>query len=223
MKTSQVRTCSRSWCECVLSWRLPSGTVWQRFSPNRWFRVSAHGWHMASARYAAVIGGCACLGMVFTSASAVADESFFGIFGILTWRSVVAVGGLLVGYGVERGHEKICYYLISEIDLTGSSTGWHRRAHRVTIAHFDEWWRFGTGAVHRMGQCRRASIPILRTITSISLSSEGHCAGVDCDLVARLWRVERSFVTVQPTSRYVHGVVFGAVCSLMRPQSLCLL
>jgi len=37
------------------------------------------------------------------------------------------------------------YYLISKIDLTGSSTGWHRSALiGAAIEHVDEWWLGGT-------------------------------------------------------------------------------
>jgi hypothetical protein len=37
------------------------------------------------------------------------------------------------------------YYLLSYIDLTGSSTGWHRAALiDVTRQHFSEWWMAGT-------------------------------------------------------------------------------
>jgi hypothetical protein len=38
------------------------------------------------------------------------------------------------------------YYLISRIDLTGGSTGWHRsRLIESSLQHFDEWWVAGTG------------------------------------------------------------------------------
>ena len=45
------------------------------------------------------------------------------------------------------------YYLISKIDLTGSSTGWHRsRLIEMAFSHIDEWWAFGTDyTVHWMG------------------------------------------------------------------------
>lgn len=37
------------------------------------------------------------------------------------------------------------YYLISKIDLTGSSTGWHRsRLIESSLRHLDEWWVAGT-------------------------------------------------------------------------------
>lgn len=37
------------------------------------------------------------------------------------------------------------YYLISYIDITGGSTGWHRAALiNTAIAHFSEWWLAGT-------------------------------------------------------------------------------
>lgn len=37
------------------------------------------------------------------------------------------------------------YYLMGEIDLTGSSTGWHRaRLIETSINHLDEWWLAGT-------------------------------------------------------------------------------
>jgi hypothetical protein len=37
------------------------------------------------------------------------------------------------------------YYLLARIDLTGSSTGWHRAALiEAAIGHLNEWWAAGT-------------------------------------------------------------------------------
>lgn len=41
--------------------------------------------------------------------------------------------------------ERPAYYLISKIDLTGSSTGWHRsRLIEMAFEHISRWWLFGT-------------------------------------------------------------------------------
>ena len=37
------------------------------------------------------------------------------------------------------------YYLLARIDLTGSSTSWHRAALiDMALGHLSEWWAFGT-------------------------------------------------------------------------------
>ncbi len=57
----------------------------------------------------------------------------------LRWAGLAAV--LLLSAVMNRP----VYYLIGEIDLTGSSTGWHRaRLIESSLKHLDEWWLAGT-------------------------------------------------------------------------------
>lgn len=102
-------------------------------------------------RTRAVVGGVATGLMVVACASSGPILSLgFGIFamGLWFWPSVVGVirksiipGYVLLALVMERPP----YYLISKINLTGASTGWHRSfLIEQTIKHFDEWWLFGT-------------------------------------------------------------------------------
>lgn len=102
-------------------------------------------------RAAALLGACACLLMVFASASSgpIMSTMFAG-FAVGMWRYrrycgklriLAVVTYILLMFVMTRPP----YYLISRIDLTGSSTGWHR-AYLIqqTFAHFDEWALIGT-------------------------------------------------------------------------------
>lgn len=54
----------------------------------------------------------------------------------------IAVGMYLF---LELAMSRPAYYVISKIDLTGSSTGYHRaRLIESAIIHLHEWWLFGT-------------------------------------------------------------------------------
>jgi len=57
----------------------------------------------------------------------------------IRWGAVIAIFGLALIMKAP------VYYLLSRIDLTGGSTGWHRSALiEAAITHWDEWWIGGT-------------------------------------------------------------------------------
>lgn len=101
-------------------------------------------------RYAR-IGLAACLVMVFASASSGPLMSvMFGIFALVLWRwrhltrqmRIAAVAGYIL---LDLVMKAPAYFLIARIDLTGSSTGWHRaELIRQAINHLHEWWFAGT-------------------------------------------------------------------------------
>lgn len=102
-------------------------------------------------RISAVIGMATCLTIVFASTSSGPLMSLFmGVFGLLLWLCRSRVGvirwaaiGLYVLADILM--TRPAYYLISKIDLTGSSTGWHRsRLIESAFEHLSEWWAFGT-------------------------------------------------------------------------------
>lgn len=104
-----------------------------------------------SNRILASLGFGACLAMVFASASSGPMMSLiFGVFALCMWgfRRVArfAVPALFVVYILlSVVMSRPPYYLISYIDLTGGSTGWHRAALMESfLRHFHEWWAFGT-------------------------------------------------------------------------------
>lgn len=102
-------------------------------------------------RRSSIIGIIVCLFMIFASASSGPIMSLLiGIGAIVLWyqRPLVSllrwafVGVYLVA---EVVMDRPAYYLISKIDLTGGSTGWHRsRLMEAFFSHIGEWWFAGT-------------------------------------------------------------------------------
>lgn len=103
------------------------------------------------SRGAALLGGLACLAMVGASGSSGPIMSVVaGIVALSFWpfrkrmRAVrwAAVASYIVLDAVMKAP---AYYLIARVDLTGSSTGWHRAALiESSLAHLNEWWFAGT-------------------------------------------------------------------------------
>ena len=61
------------------------------------------------------------------------------LLGPIRWASVVAILAL------DAVMKDPVYFLMARIDITGSSTGWHRaRLIQSSIEHLDEWWMAGT-------------------------------------------------------------------------------
>ncbi len=99
----------------------------------------------------------ALLGMVsgvaivlFSSSSGPVMSLFAGIFALIMWiyrkytRRIVLAAGIT--YAILMAvMNRPPYYLISKIDISGGSTGWHR-AYLIeqTFKHLSEWWLFGT-------------------------------------------------------------------------------
>lgn len=102
-------------------------------------------------RLSAMVGTGACILIVIASTSSGPLVSLImALLGLLAWsiRTMMPVlrWGVLGAYlSAEMLMTRPAYYLISEIDLTGSSTGWHR-SHLIqqAIGHLSEWWAFGT-------------------------------------------------------------------------------
>lgn len=100
---------------------------------------------------AAIVGTAACLSMIFASASSGPILSaLFGIGALFMWhwrhRMRLLRWFALLGYiGLDLIMNAPAYYLLARIDLTGSSTGWHRAALiEAALAHLSEWWFAGT-------------------------------------------------------------------------------
>jgi hypothetical protein len=102
-------------------------------------------------RKTAIAGMAACLSIVLASASSGPILStLFGIGALLMWHSrnqmrLVRWVAVLGYIGLDLIMNAPAYYLIARIDLTGSSTGWHRAALiDSAIQHISEWWMAGT-------------------------------------------------------------------------------
>lgn len=99
----------------------------------------------------AMIGIVSGLAMVVASASSGPVMSFLvSIFALMLWKIKHLVRAM-VGIGVAVYlllmvlMERPPYYLISKIDISGGSTGWHRSfLIEQTFKHLPEWWLFGT-------------------------------------------------------------------------------
>lgn len=103
------------------------------------------------ARKTAFAGIVACFLMVFASTSSGPILSMlFGIGALLLWycRQHMRLFRWLVflSYiGLDAVMKAPAYWIISRIDLTGSSTSWHRAALiEAAVKHFNEWWFAGS-------------------------------------------------------------------------------
>lgn len=104
-----------------------------------------------SHRGTALVGGIACLTMVFTSGSSgpIVSASL-AVAALLMWsmrRHMRLVRwSALFGYlALDAVMQAPAYYLLTRVDLTGSSTSWHRAALiDSAIEHWSEWWLAGT-------------------------------------------------------------------------------
>lgn len=102
-------------------------------------------------RFAAVVGGVSCFLMVYASASSGPIMSLgFAVVAVCLWKfrplvRLMRLAAIPAYVLLSLVMERPPYFLISKIDLTGASTGWHRSyLIQQTIDHFDEWWLFGT-------------------------------------------------------------------------------
>lgn len=102
-------------------------------------------------RGAVSIGIAASIVMVFTSASSGPFLSMLaGLGAVATWfvrgsTSLMRRLAVVFYLFLEMVMNKPPYYLIARVDVTGSSTGYHRALLiDQTIRHFSEWFLFGT-------------------------------------------------------------------------------
>ncbi len=102
-------------------------------------------------RIHALIGMTAGVVMAFTCASSGPILSLMAaVFGLMVWKvrhltGMMRMGAVAAYILLIFLMERPPYYLISKIDLSGGSTGWHRSfLIETTISHFSEWWLFGT-------------------------------------------------------------------------------
>jgi len=102
-------------------------------------------------RKTAIAGIIACFSIVIVSASSGPIMSTLFAIGALImwyWRQRMRLFRWLavLGYiGLDVVMKAPAYYLIARIDLTGSSTSWHRAALiEAALEHLSEWWLAGT-------------------------------------------------------------------------------
>lgn len=99
----------------------------------------------------ASLGITCCFTIILTSASsgpiisALAATFGFSCWYLRGYLSQLRYAALICYILLDIVMKAPAYFLISRIDLTGSSTGWHRaELIRMFFAHIDEWWLCGT-------------------------------------------------------------------------------
>ena len=126
------------------------------------------------AKIFAIIGIIAAIIMVFASASSGPIVSLMAaIFALGIWRyrdhtRKMWIGAIVTYLLLMVVMERPPYYLISKIDLSGGSTGFHRSfLFDQTLQFFNEWWLFGTDYTrHWMPDQGTASSPTHTDITN---------------------------------------------------------
>lgn len=102
-------------------------------------------------RFLAVLGLCACFIIIFTSnSSGPIMTSVFACGAILFWplrykMKLIQKGIVVLLVVLQLFMKAPVWFLMAKIDLTGSSTGWHRAALiSSALSHLREWWLIGT-------------------------------------------------------------------------------
>ncbi len=102
-------------------------------------------------RKTSIAGIMACIAIVLSSSSSGPIMSALLAIGALlmwNWRHHMQVirRFAILGYiGLDVVMKAPAYYLVARIDLTGSSTSWHRAALiEAAFEHLSEWWLVGT-------------------------------------------------------------------------------
>lgn len=99
----------------------------------------------------AKIGMGACVGMVLASTSSGPLMTVvFGIFAVVMWKwqrfiPAMRIAAVITYIICDIVMTRPAYYLLEKIDLTGSSSGYHRAAIiQAAFSHLGEWWLGGT-------------------------------------------------------------------------------
>ena len=125
-------------------------------------------------RITSMIGIAAALIMVVACASSGPVMSLMaGILALVMWKfkhltRAMRMCAVVTYFLLMLVMERPPYYLISKIDISGGSTGWHRSfLIEQTINHFSEWWFWGTDYTrHWMPNQGLASSPTHTDITN---------------------------------------------------------
>ena len=103
------------------------------------------------SRGAAWVGGAACTAMVITSGSsgpllsAMASVAALCFWPYRQWMRALRWSAVVAYVFLDIVMKAPAYYIIARLDVTGSSTGYHRAMLiEASIVHFEEWWFAGT-------------------------------------------------------------------------------
>jgi hypothetical protein len=162
----------------------------------------------------AVVGIIAALVITLTSASSgPVMSTLAGMGAIILFRHrayvpTIKKGAVGLYVILMLTMSKPPYYLISKIDISGGSTGWHRSyLIEQTFKHLSEWWAFGTDETrHWMPNQGFALDPHHTDITNIYIGF-GVTAGV-LGLIFFTWIMWTAFCWV------------GKVCEMLSPKDM---
>jgi hypothetical protein len=103
------------------------------------------------SRSASVLGTAVCLAVVISSGSsgpvmsAVAAIAALCLWPYRSWMGALRWAAVAAYIVLDLVMKVPAYYIIARLDVTGSSTGWHRaRLIESSINHLHEWWMTGT-------------------------------------------------------------------------------
>jgi hypothetical protein len=106
-------------------------------------------WHRAPL--AAKVGLASCLAMAIACASSGPLMTIaIAVFGVWMWKhrrfiKAMLIGGVIFYIAADILMTRPAYYLLEKIDLTGSSSSYHRAAIiEAGVTHLNEWWFSGT-------------------------------------------------------------------------------
>jgi hypothetical protein len=124
-------------------------------------------------RKIAILGIVSGVAIVFASASSGPVMSLLiSIGAMVMWKfkylvRPMVMAGLGLYFVLMLVMERPPYYLISKIDITGGSTGWHRSfLIEQTFKHLSEWWLFGTDRTRHWMPSQGAITPHHTDITN---------------------------------------------------------
>ena len=102
-------------------------------------------------RATAVAGSLACLAVIYTSGSSgPVLSAAIGVLALVAWplrRHLRSIRwAIVLAYvALELVMNAPAYYALARIDVTGSSTSWHRaELVHAALTHLSEWWLIGT-------------------------------------------------------------------------------
>lgn len=102
-------------------------------------------------RKTALLGGTVCLLIVVSSGSSgpvmstVFSVAALCLWPYRKWLPTIRRASVVIYILLDIFMKVPAYYIIARMDVTGSSTGWHRaRLIEMSLAHLNEWWLAGT-------------------------------------------------------------------------------
>lgn len=141
-------------CQGPFAHPILAGLFWAAVFPL----VGALAWTPRYGATCAVVGGLACLFIVYASGSAtpVVALGFVCVgamaFAVRHWMRCIVVAGACVLVLLHFVMHAPVWHLLARVRVVGGETGWHRfYLIDQAIQRLDEWWMFGTVSTSHWG------------------------------------------------------------------------